>query len=400
MLIEFGFLQFKITDGKICALGLNETPEQNLPPRWAQEYGGFAEVSVAGQDRTHHCGLKSARSTESGEFRYVGHTQTDDTLVLVQESKFVRVETTFCRYGDTSALRAYSTVTNITDKPIVIEDVAALCLPKIASKTDSEVTDLYFYEFVQSHHAECQVRRASFADFGMLRSTSEGQKCLGFSNIGSWSTKERLPQGIIENAKSGDFLAFQIESNNAWRYEISDVYGGFYLYLTGPSFHSGGWWKKLQPNERYQTATVAVAKSKSLGGVLGELTKYRRHIKGVCAVDESLPTIFNEYMHLSWDNPTEENTKICAANAAKLGLDYYVIDCGWHNEEPGYKVYPYVGQWKESKARFPSGLKKTTDYIRSLGMKPGLWIEPEIIGKSCEEMLAYYDDDCFLKRNG
>ena len=33
-------------------------------------------------------------------------------------------------------------------------------------------------------------------------------------------------------------------------------------------------------------------------------------------------------------------------------------------------------------------------------MKPGLWIEPEIVGIRCEEMLNYYDDDCFLQRNG
>jgi len=77
-----------------------------------------------------------------------------------------------------------------------------------------------------------------------------------------------------------------------------------------------------------------------------------------------------------------------------------VIDCGWHNEEDGDKVYPYIGQWKESRARFPHGIRATTDYIRSLGMKAGLWIEPEVIGIYCKEMLDYYDDRCFLQRNG
>ena len=77
-----------------------------------------------------------------------------------------------------------------------------------------------------------------------------------------------------------------------------------------------------------------------------------------------------------------------------------MIDCGWHNEEDGDKIYPFVGQWKESKTRFPEGVRKTTDYIRSLGMKPGLWIEPEIIGIQCREMLDYYDDDCFFQRHG
>ena len=59
-----------------------------------------------------------------------------------------------------------------------------------------------------------------------------------------------------------------------------------------------------------------------------------------------------------------------------------------------------MGHWKESKARFPEGVKKTTDYIRSLGMKPGLWIEPEIIGIQCQQMLEHYDDDCFFQRHG
>lgn len=42
----------------------------------------------------------------------------------------------------------------------------------------------------------------------------------------------------------------------------------------------------------------------------------------------------------------------------------------------------------------------TTDYIRSLGMRAGLWIEPEIVGKDCTEMLSYYDDECFIRREG
>ena len=33
-------------------------------------------------------------------------------------------------------------------------------------------------------------------------------------------------------------------------------------------------------------------------------------------------------------------------------------------------------------------------------MKPGLWIEAEIVGNLCDEMLEYYDDDCFFCRNG
>jgi len=85
---------------------------------------------------------------------------------------------------------------------------------------------------------------------------------------------------------------------------------------------------------------------------------------------------------------------------AKTGVEYYVIDCGWHNDEDSRGIYNYVGQWRESHTRFPSSVRATTDFIRSLGMKAGLWIEPEVIGHKCEEMLNYYTDDCFIRRNG
>lgn len=145
--------------------------------------------------------------------------------------------------------------------------------------------------------------------------------------------------------------------------------------------------------------SVALCQGKGLNEVIGEITKYRRHIKGRCEVDDGLPAIFNEYMHLSWDSPDEENTKKTARVVAETGVEYYVIDCGWHNEDPGFEVYPYVGQWRESKTRFPHGIRAITDYIRSLGLKAGLWIEPEIVGWKCEEMLGYYDD-CFITRRG
>ena len=195
-------------------------------------------------------------------------------------------------------------------------------------------------------------------------------------------------------------MMFQIEQNASWYYEISDKMGQNYLYLGGANLPFGGWSKALRAGESYRTPAVALSFGTSLESVIGEMTKYRRHICKNAKADQALPTIFNEYMHLSWDSPTAENTAKIAPVVAAMGVEYYVIDCGWHNEEPGNIIYPYVGQWKESKARFPEGVRKSTDFIRSLGMKAGLWIEPEIVGIQCEEMLAYYDDDCFLQRNG
>ncbi len=359
---------------------------------------GFAQIQLAGENKDTHMGAKMFRSSEAGRLLYKSHSVSGNILTIVQESPNVRCETVFESYDDTNAIRIHMVVTNITDAPIILEEVSSFCVSGIGDKNTPD--SMQFTDFLQSHHAECQPRTRNFRELGLHGGRSESQQRVCGCNIGSWSTKELLPMGILEERKSSSFLMFQIESNSSWYYEISDTLDKYYLYLGGPNYPFGGWFKTLQSGESYTTPYVALAFGKSLNDVIGNMTKYRRHIAGVSPADANLPTIFNEYMHLSWDSPTAENTAKYAPIVAKTGVEYYVIDCGWHNEEDGDKVYPFVGHWKESKARFPEGVRKTTDLIRSLGMKPGLWIEPEIIGIQCQEMLEHYDDDCFFQRHG
>lgn len=357
---------------------------------------GLVDVQIAGEHKDSHMGIKMGFSSERPKLTFVSRRQTDNRQEIIQRSELVETKSVFLSYPDTNAIRTYTEVTNISDRTIMLEEVSAFKGMNFGKIEDSR--EIYLYKFYQGHHTECQPRRLSLFDLGLIRYSGCGSKRVSSCNVGSWSTKEELPQGIIEH--NGQFTMFAIESNQSWYYEISDDNTRLYLYLSGANSSFGNWTKKLRPGETYRTVTAAVAYSNSLNGVLGEMTKCRRHIKGICEPDRKLPTIFNEYMHLSWDSPTEEKTRCYAPTVAKLGMEYYVIDCGWHNEEPGTLVYPYVGQWKESKARFPQGVRATTDYIRSLGMKAGLWIEPEVIGNKCEEMLAYYDDDCFIRRGG
>ena len=394
MEIRFQNLLFRVTDDKIRLIDCGHFH--------SNRGFGIAEVQIAGENKPTHLGAKLIRSSEGERLNYVSHEATDRGLCIIQESEFVRVQTLFLGYSDTNAIRVHTKVENISDREITLEEVSALVLGGITPHGTADTEGMYFTRFHQSHHAECQPRRLSFGDLGLFGSDRlpESQKRIAFANIGSWSTKEELPQGIIEDAESGKRAMFQIESNSSWYYEISDVRGEHYLWLGSASLPFGGWCKTLRPGESYRTVAVAIAFGDSLDGVIGEMTKYRRHIAGYCEADLSLPTIFNEYMHLSWDSPTEENTRVYAPVVAQTGVEYYVIDCGWHNEEPGNAIYPYVGQWKESRARFPHGVRATTDYIRSLGMKAGLWIEPEIIGIKCEEMLNYYTEDCFVQRHG
>ena len=293
--------------------------------------------------------------------------------------------------------KVHNEITNISNKDITIEEVSSFVLGAIMGGIE-ETKDTYIYRFLQSHHGECQPRKYSLYDLGLFNANKPSQKRIFGANIGSWSTKEELPQAILEYRD--EYIMFSIESNNDWYYEVSDNKDKLYIYTGGANINYGNWYKRLSTGETYQTVDTKFSFGSTLDDVICEMTKLRRLNHKIREIDKDLPIVFNEYMHLSWAEPYEERTKNLVKAISDICANYYVIDCGWHNEEECKIIFSHMGQWKESSTRYPSGIKYISDLFKANGIKLGLWIEPDIIGDKCSEMLEYYTDDCLLKRNG
>ena len=86
--------------------------------------------------------------------------------------------------------------------------------------------------------------------------------------------------------------------------------------------------------------------------------------------------------------------KICDKIKGK-GIQYLVIDAGWYGKAQGW--WSSMGDWSVNEERFPGGLKKIADYIRSCGMIPGLWFEMESVGINSEH---YQDKEHLLLKDG
>ena len=355
----------------------------------------IVEVQIAGENGP--IDARQFNTSEKKRLRYVSHTTDKNELVIIQRSELVEVRSHFIDFGN-DTVRCRTEVENISGDDIVLEHVSSFFWGNIGSRKNTD--EIFLYRFTNSHHAECQPRKVSLFDLGLFQCSGNGKKRVFGSNTGSQSTKEELAQFILEDKTRGEVFMFQIESNCSWYWEIGESGENIYLNCGGANMRHNGWHKTLRVGEKFFSPYVALTVGSSVLEVLDAMTLYRRQIVIPRAADEDLPTIFNEYMHLSWDSPAEERTARLAPEIAKIKVDYYVIDCGWHNEESGENIYPYVGQWKESKARFPQGIKHTVDLIHSCGMKAGLWLEPEIVGMLCKEMIDFYPDDVWLKRFG
>lgn len=384
---EFGGFRFKLSEGERASILL---PRGESP---------IAEAVLTGQNKISRDG-KRIPTAEGSALLYKGHRLCGDFLEIVQESEILRSVVTFEKFPDSNAIRVFQSIENRTQEEIRVSQVSSFVLYGMDGNSIHDLKRTHLYRFFNSWHCECQPQRYSLFDAGLYSGGHASFRRVYGSNKGGWSTKEELPQAIIEHAEDGSYTMFEIESPNSWYWEIGECGQGVYLYTGGADAWDHEWEVRLSPGEKYSTPATAICTGMTLNDTVAEMTKYRRHLLNVCSADKNLPVVFNEYMHLSWDSPTEERTHRMAPVAADLGADIYVIDCGWHNEEDGEVIYPYVGQWKESKKRYPHGIARTIEYIHSLGMKAGLWMEPEVVGQLCEEMISVYPADAWMCRDG
>lgn len=385
--LSFGGLTFLLEKGERAAI------------RYRGEVSPLAECVLSGQDKLSRDG-KHVPTAEGEALRFTGYRLHGDTLEIEQRSEVLRSTLLVSRYEGTNALRIVHRIENISDAPLSVAQVSAFVLYGICKDEIADLKQTQLYRFCNSWHCECQPRRMSLFEAGLYSPGHASFRRIYGCNKGGWSSKEELPQGILRLGRGKKHLMFAVESPNDWYWELGECREGVYLYLGGADAYEHEWELRLAPGESYETPAAVLSMGESVDGAVGEMTKYRRLTANTYPADESLPVVFNDYMHLSWDSPTEERTFLMAPVAAALGADIYVIDCGWHNEEDGSVIYPYVGQWKESKKRFPHGIRHSIDYIHSLGMKAGLWLEPEVVGRNCEEMLSYYPDEAFFSLGG
>ncbi|MCC8192247.1 MAG: alpha-galactosidase [Ruminococcus sp.] len=403
---------FEVTDEQQLLLlhfSCLELDEATLGKPQHKQAFQFLELNVSGLDRPYERHGNKYIVTAPGyrmTFKGIEDTRNEQGRVVKVslEDKETGLETVtdIQFYDGVSVARFITTVTNNGSEVYGLDYVSSFNLSGIEKEGKTSQEDkLEIYIPHNSWYREMQWRKYSLHDLGMdeCMETLEqhSSKPIRVSNVGNWSTKEFLPMALIRNSETDSNLFFQIENNGSWHWEISDSEGHLYLAVSGPNEIYSHWYKELKTGESFTTVPVAVGTTKgSFETAFGELTKYRRKIRRPNTDNDKLPVIFNDYMNCLWSNPTEEAEYPLIDAASEVGCEYFCIDAGWYSD--GY-WWDSVGEWKESKKRFPHGLKSLTDYIRSKGMIPGIWIELEVMGINCP-LAKEVPDDWFFCRHG
>ena len=176
---------------------------------------------------------------------------------------------------------------------------------------------------------------------------------------------------------SGSFLA-EAEVN---QYEKTRVVMGINPYDF--SWH-------LETGEEFQAPEVIMSYS-STG--IGQMSRnlhdvMRRNLIRGKWKDIRRPILINNWEATYFNFDTDKLIDI-AREAAKAGIEMLVMDDGWFGHRNDDRSS--LGDWDVNESKIKGGLKHLVDEVNKLGMKFGIWFEPEMISPDSELYKAHPD---------
>ncbi|HJA73434.1 MAG TPA: alpha-galactosidase [Candidatus Limosilactobacillus faecipullorum] len=176
---------------------------------------------------------------------------------------------------------------------------------------------------------------------------------------------------------SGNFLA-QAEVNE---YDVTRLQIGI------NPFHFA--WQ-LTPGTNFQTPEALIAYTEK---GLNDLSQSFHRLYNDCLVrgawqHQVRPVLINNWEATYFDF-TEEKLIAIAKQAKKLGIELFVLDDGWFGER--MTETDGLGDWWPNPKRLPNGIAGLANQIHQLGLKFGLWFEPEMANRNSKLVRQHPD---------
>jgi len=358
---------------------------------------------------------RSVGGVVSQNLRYVSHTHGTESgwttleVLLRETDGDLEAALSIQTPPGARAARATVTITNrSTDRVRVVQSVSSLALPVVlgtgaATSPDDLNLASARCDWLGESRWHTRLLRGDLVDLALgAHGNTSARGCLAYASTGAWSTGRFLPAGALVQARpdsgtAAAAVAWQIESNGGWRWEVGENTNGTYLALGGPTDADSQWVARLAPGDSFTTVPATLGVGDGIEGAFAALTDFRRAARRDHPDNQRLSVVFNDYMNTLMGDPTTEKLLPLIAAAAEAGAEYFCVDAGWYDDSGDW--WDSVGDWEPSTVRFPNGLGEVIDRIRATDMKPGLWLEPEVVGvasPAAERLPA----EAFFSRHG
>ena len=286
------------------------------------------------------------------------------TLLLHMKDELIGLEVTlsYTLFDDVAGVMRSVSFRNASDAELVIERAYSLCLELPDSRYD-----LITLSGAWSREREMIRRPLNMGEQGV--SSLKGATSLHNSNMLFLARPETTEaQGEAIGAAlvySGNFTA-QVHVD-------SHRYSRVFLGLNDVDFQ----WT-MKPGETFVTPeAVTVYSDKGLDGMSAQFHRVcAEHLVRGKYAKAPRPILLNNWEATYFGFNEEKLLKI-ARTAADVGVELFVLDDGWFGKRDDDTTS--LGDWFVDTAKLPDGMKHLSDQVHAMGLKFGLWFEPEMI---------------------
>ena len=347
--------------------------------------GDYRESCLCVKTEGGHCGcsfsyvsheILEGKPQLSGLPATFGDKDTCTTLVITGEDKYVgmRVKLYYTAFEDTDVIARSVKVENMGEKPFFLTKVYSACIDM--DYQDFDMISLHG-SWARERHIQRKPLGYGIQNVSSFRGESSHQDHPFLALVSKNTTQETGEVYAMNFVYSGNFRA---------QAEVSQFDG----VRMSMGIHPENFCWKLMPGEEFQAPEVVMVYSAE---GLDKMTTsfhhlYKNHLIRGEYKDKKRPILINNWEATYFDFTTDKLLSI-AKEASKLGIEMLVMDDGWFGKRSSDNCA--LGDWIVNEEKIQGGLKYLVDEVNKLGMKFGIWFEPEMISPDSDLYRAHPD---------
>lgn len=332
--------------------------------------------------------IRQENGSRISDFQYQGHTLTkgkpllfglpatytesqDEALTLTVTLKdavtSIRADLLYTIFAKGGILARSVRFTNEGNRPVWLSRAMSFCL-------DLPDSDYVWQQlsgcWARERHIYSRFLQPGIQSIGSMRGNSSHEHN-PFLILKRPAATERQGEAIgVSLIYSGNFrIQAEVDAHDTLR------------VLAGIDPETFEW--KLDAEETFQTPeAVCVYTDKGLNHLSQTFHKlYQKRLARGYWRDRARPILNNNWEATYFDF-TEDRLIEIASRAKECGVELFVLDDGWFGARNG--EHAGLGDWQANRTRLPKGITGLADRVEGLGLKFGLWFEPEMVNKDSD----------------
>lgn len=293
-----------------------------------------------------------------------GQQETCKTLEITCEDRVLNLQVilSYSIFAGSDAIARSVKVVNQAAEAVYLTKVLSACI-------DMDNED---YEMITLHGSWARERTIQ------TRPVMQGKQ--GVSSVRGESSHQEHPfmawKSKNTTEENGDIYAMHFVYSGNFMAQIEVSQFGSMRALMG--IHPQDFCWKLEPGDSFQAPEViCVYSAEGIGGMTRTFHDlYRGHLIRGEYRNKKRPILINNWEATYFDFDTEKLLAI-AKEASRRGIEMLVMDDGWFGCRNDDNTS--LGDWQVNEDKLKGGLKYLVDEVNKLGMKFGIWLEPEMV---------------------